>query len=225
MKLVDLMPLAIYNEQQNLSTRESLATALAGKIEIFYVFEARNLVVYEPIDESHHGKGTKNNMFGGPEAIELDIAPCDFIPVPPNVLRDLWAGMSDENSGVFLEWLIAESTPEGFGLTQMLSGRGREVTIDDLYVKKDASAGKSELEVAAGDKDKLNNTALKVIGLLMHQLAKSPKYASRSGPNKSQIKELLLTLAEDLKVSPYGLSKVDERLLTDAMKYLEDQKS
>jgi hypothetical protein len=59
----------------------------------------------------------------------------------------------------------------------------------------------------------------------MHQLAKSPKYASRSGPNKSQIKELLLTLAEDLKVSPYGLSKVDERLLTDAMKYLEDQKS
>jgi hypothetical protein len=58
----------------------------------------------------------------------------------------------------------------------------------------------------------------------MHYLAKSPKYASGTSPNKSQIKELLLDLATELKVNQYGLSKVDERLLVDAMKYLEEQK-
>ena len=65
---------------------------------------------------------------------------------------------------------------------------------------------------------------VKVIGLLMHHLAKSPKYASGTSPNKSQIKELLLDLAEELGVNPYGLSKVDERVLADALKYLETQK-
>jgi len=32
----------------------------------------------------------------------------------------------------------------------------------------------------------------KVIGLLMHHLAKTPKYASGSSLNRNQIKELLL---------------------------------
>ena len=69
-----------------------------------------------------------------------------------------------------------------------------------------------------------SNTSFKVIGLLMHHLAKSPRYASGTSPNKSQIKELLLDLASELEVNPYGLNKVDERLLTDALKYLEEQK-
>jgi len=70
-----------------------------------------------------------------------------------------------------------------------------------------------------------SNTALKVIGLLMHHLAKTPKYVLGDSPNKSQVKELLLDLAEELNVSSYGLSKVDERLLSDAMRYLEEQKN
>jgi len=35
---------------------------------------------------------------------------------------------------------------------------------------------------------------------------------------------LLLDLAEELGINPYGLSKVDERVLADALKYLETQK-
>ena len=72
--------------------------------------------------------------------------------------------------------------------------------------------------------DNASKTSLKVIALLMHHLAKSPKYASGTSPNKSQIKELLLELASELGIDPYGLNKVDERLLSDAMKYLEEQK-
>lgn len=73
--------------------------------------------------------------------------------------------------------------------------------------------------------DNASNTALKVIGLLMHHLAKSPRYVSGTSPNKSQIKELLIDLAEELNVNNYGLSKVDERLLANAMNYLESQKN
>ncbi|MDX2367519.1 MAG: hypothetical protein QNK36_03810 [Colwellia sp.] len=73
--------------------------------------------------------------------------------------------------------------------------------------------------------EKASNTALKVIGLLMLHLAKSPKYALGGQPNKSQIKELLLGLASESNIKEYGLSKVDERLLNDAMKYLETQKN
>jgi hypothetical protein len=69
-----------------------------------------------------------------------------------------------------------------------------------------------------------SSTALKVIGLLMHHLSKSPKYASGNAPNKSQIKELLLELAVELNVNNYGLNKVDERLLKEASDYLETQK-
>ena len=59
----------------------------------------------------------------------------------------------------------------------------------------------------------------------MHHLAKSPKYASGTSPNMSQIKELLLDLAEELDVNSYGLAKMDERILADAIKYLETQKT
>lgn len=73
--------------------------------------------------------------------------------------------------------------------------------------------------------EKPSATALKVIGLLMYHLSKSPKYASGETPNKSQIKELLLELAVEFGISNYGLSKVDERLLVDAIRHLETQKN
>jgi hypothetical protein len=66
---------------------------------------------------------------------------------------------------------------------------------------------------------------LKVIGLLLNYLAKNAKFQTGGNPNKSQVKELLIKLAEELKINPYGLAKVDERLLTDALKYLETQKN
>lgn len=74
-------------------------------------------------------------------------------------------------------------------------------------------------------KEPASKTALKVIGLLLHHLAKNPKYATGDNPNKSQIKELLVNLADELDINSYGLSKVDERLLSDALKYIENQKN
>ena len=70
-----------------------------------------------------------------------------------------------------------------------------------------------------------SSTALKVIGLLMHHLSKSPKYASGNAPNKSQIKGLLLDLAVELNVNNYGLNKIDEKLLKEASEYLKTQKN
>ena len=91
---------------------------------------------------------------------------------------------------------------------------------------------KQELREATPTKDAVHgnaasspsNASLKVIGLLMYHLAKSPKYASGTSPNKSQIKELLLDLALELEVDPYGLNKADERVLSEAMRYLGNQK-
>jgi hypothetical protein len=221
MNLADLIQLVKYNDKEGLTYRESLAKALAGKIEIFYVFDGMMLVIYDPIDDSHNGKGTENNMFGGPESIEIEYSPCDFIHLTPKVLRDLWGYVSYEDFEVRLGDLVYEHVPEGFKLATMLDGYARAITIDNLYIKPGLP---QETKVSGDNENKQSNNALKVIGLLMRHLAKTPKYASGDSPNKSQIKELLLDLAEELKVNSYGLSKVDERLLSDAMTYLEEQK-
>ena len=104
------------------------------------------------------------------------------------------------------------------------------ITLDAVYVsKQELEYAQGRHEIVTSPKQKIadgpSNTAFKVIGLLMLHLAKSPKYASGTSPNKSQIKELLLDLAEELGINPYGLSKVDERVLADALKYLETQKA
>lgn len=101
------------------------------------------------------------------------------------------------------------------------------ITLDQVHVLQStltsqADDNNSTMRNAKGN---ASNTALKAIGLLMHHLAKNPKYAIGTTPNKSQIKELLIELATDLGVNNYGLSKVDERLLSDAMKHLEEQKN
>jgi hypothetical protein len=100
------------------------------------------------------------------------------------------------------------------------------ITVEQVHIlKSEVSTNKASHGSKGATTDVPSNTSLKVIGLLMHQLAKSPKYASGTSPNKSQIKELLLDLAEELGINPYGLSKVDERVLADALKYLETQKA
>ena len=102
------------------------------------------------------------------------------------------------------------------------------LNIDDVFILENdikVRALKSNSDQRQST-SKPSNTALKVLGLLMHYLAKkNKKYASGSSPNKSQIKELLIDLAVELDINQYGLSKVDERLLTDALSYLESQKN
>jgi hypothetical protein len=224
MTLDELIPLSKYNKENDFNFRESLAKALTGKIEIYYVFDGRSYVIYEPEDANHKGKGTEGNLFGSSDAIEAVYAPCDFILLPQEVIRELWGMVSYKEFKVTLLDIIREKQPEGFKLHNMLDGWAREITIDTLYVRKDLGVKVAGSNGTVGGIEKTNNTALKVIGLLMHQLAKSPKYASGTSPNKSQIKELLLDLAEELGINPYGLSKVDERVLADALKYLETQK-
>lgn len=222
MNLDDLTPLVKYNEEHDLTYRETLATSLAGKIDIFYVFDGRSLVIYEPIDDSFRGKGTKGNMIGGPDDIELEYTPCDFIQLTPTILRELWGLVSYDNFKVELLTLIQEHEPEGFNLVKMLDGAKREITADNLYIYNNPAI-KDKAPTATEDKP--SKTSLKVIGLLMHHLARHSGYASGTSPNKSQIKELLLVLAEEVQVNDYGLQKVDERLLADAMRYLETQKN
>ena len=222
MKLDDLTPLAKYNEEHNLTYREALAKALAGKIDIFYVFDGMSLVIYRPIDDSFRGRGTKDNIIGDPDDIEIVYTPCDFIQLTQAILRELWGCVSYKKFKVKLISLMREQKPEGFKLKDMLDGAGRKVTVDNLYIYNNPTTKDT---TPAATEDKPSNTSLKVIGLLMHHLAKTPLYASGASPNKSQIKELLLKLAEELDVNNYGLSKVDERLLVEAMSYLENQKN
>jgi hypothetical protein len=222
MNLDDLTPLAKYNEDQGLTYRETLAKALAGKIDIFYVFDGRSLIIYEPIDDSYKGQGSKKNTIGGPDDIEIEYTPCDTLQLTPTFLRELWGAVFNEEFTVKLIELFYERVPEGFKLSKMLDGHDRDITTDNLYVNENSQ---QESKASSSTTDKPSNTSLKVIGLLMHHLAKSPRYASGTSPNKSQIKELLIDLAAELDINNYGLSKVDERLLADAMNYLEDQKN
>lgn len=124
-------------------------------------------------------------------------------------------GMNTNYNGGSLKWIL---DPE---LDELLN-------IDDVFILENdikVRALKSNSDQRQST-SKPSNTALKVLGLLMHYLAKkNKKYASGSSPNKSQIKELLIDLAVELDINQYGLSKVDERLLTDALSYLESQKN
>ena len=123
-------------------------------------------------------------------------------------------GQETDYSGGPLMWVPDTSINEVFGF-------------EDIYViESEAASLLPQVQTpSTGEIYKPKDSALKVIGLLMHHLAKSPRYASGTSPNKSQIKELLLELAVELDVNNYGLSKVDERLLAEAMKYLETQKN
>ena len=225
MQLDDLTSLSKYNDEHGLTYRESLAKALANKIDIYYVFDGRSYVVFEPHEEDLiDKKDDSQNWFGSHDALEREFAPCDFILLTPGIIRDLWGRISYEDFKVKLRELIEQSAPDGYHLSKMLDGESRLITIDNLYAdtKKNSQLMKKG---SHSDNQPNSSTALKVIGLLMHHLAKSPKYASGTSPNKSQIKELLLELAVELDINNYGLSKVDERLLAEAMKYLETQKN
>lgn len=219
----DLIPLDVFSKNNDLTVRETLAKAFSDKVELFYIFDHRALVIYEPINSSFKGKGTKENIIGDPDCIEIEYRSCDVVPITKNIVAELW-GHGEEK----LASLIYDLAPDGFSLQKMLDGSERLIKEDNVFIYQNAlaesynSTSKSE-NVPVSERP--TNTALKVIGFLMHHLAKSPKYSSGNKPNKSQIKELLLELSDELDVDSYGLSKVDERLLSDAMTYLDNQKN
>lgn len=216
----DLLPIELYAKNNKLSPKDVIGQAIMGKLDLYYVFDDMSLVIYKPLSEEYAAHGTENNMIAEPGHIEIEYTPKATVSISKVPLSLIFA-----NNQIELIDVIIGNAPEGFAFDRMLDGERRIVEANALFVNPDLTpAAAPSTAIAKELAERPSNTSLKVIGLLMHHLAKSPKYASGSSPNKSQIKELLLELASELGVNSYGLSKVDERLLADAMKYLEEQK-
>jgi hypothetical protein len=224
MQLDDLTPLAVYCENEKLIYRQVLAKALAGKVELYYVFDRWAEVTYVLEEDFINGTVTDKNFREAPSCVEKSYNICDFIQLTDGYLKGLWKAENSSYTWLYFEELFELGSPEGYVVASLDRESDDEAIIDNLFINPNPSTSNANDSAPSNANAKPSTTALKVIGLLMHHLAKSPKYASGSSPNKSQIKELLLELAVELDVNNYGLSKVDERLLAEAMKYLETQK-
>jgi hypothetical protein len=217
-KLDELLPIEVYAKTNEISVKEVIGLGILGRLNVFYAFDEPALVIYEPVLAY---KGTKINMEEDDRYVEY-LSP-DVIKIAKLPLNLLYANNQTE-----LINLIKANTPEGFMFDRMLDGANRIVDVNKVFVTTELLSQasthfeKKELQTFS---DRPTQTSLKVIGLFMRHLAKSPKYALGDQPNKSQIKELLLGLASEFNIKEYGLSKVDERLLKDAMNYLETQKN
>ena len=225
MQLDDLTPLAVYCEKEKLTYRQVLAKALASKIDIYYVFDRWAEVAYVLEEDFINGTVTDKNFDEAPSYIEHAYNICDFILLTDGYLKGLWKAENDSKNRLYFEELFDLGTPEGYVLANLNRESDDDAITDNLFINPNPIASKTSEHPSASASAKHSTTSLKIIGLLMHHLAKSPKYASGSSPNKSQIKELLLELAVELDVNNYGLNKVDERLLTEALKHLETQKN
>lgn len=221
-KLEDLVPIELYSKNEQLSPKDVVGLGVMGKLDIFYIFDGHLLAIYDPESDSYKAQGTKNNMVADEGCIEYEYLPGDLLQVSRPPLNLLFTFNQIE-----LIDLIKGNTPKGFNFSKMLDGRGRIVELSKLLVDP-SSERQKPIETQTPEilefSNHPSNASLKVIGLLMLHLAKSKRYAAGDAPNKSQIKELLLSLADEFNVKEYGLSKVDERLLTDALRHLETQK-
>ncbi len=225
MKLDELAPLHKYIQAQGLTYKEALARALANKLDIYYVFDQWTRVSYVLEEDFINGTVTDKTFRESPNLIEHEYETCDLVSLTPDHIRWLWNAGSTDLSNLTVVELLEPGKPEGYVIAGLVGETEEMLVIDNLFVDPNPKSRQADQDAPEAANEKPSSTALKVVGLLMHHLAKSPKYASGSSPNKSPIKELLLDLAGELGVSTYGLSKVDERLLTEAMRYLETQKN
>lgn len=221
MQLEQLTPLAKYNQTQGLSCRETIAKALAGQINVYYIFDRWSQLVYTLKDDLHKDKVSSEVL---PRTVEYIYDIGDTIKLTEKYLKALWQTETNKKDELGFADFFMQGEPEDLVYTSCLRERYEESIIENIFVDPKPTSSVHIQKNTGSIQEKPSFTALKVIGLLMHHLAKSPKYASGTSPNKSQIKELLLELAIELEVNPYGLSKVDERILAEAMKYLEEQK-
>jgi len=203
MELNELISISTLLESKKISFREAMDLALMNELNVFYVMEGFEVVEF--LD-------TKTMQI-----ITSDFEGGEIFRLPREVIKKLWINgectFSDLLNEVYQKDLEVHRTWEWSG--------PKTITTDNIFIEKRHFNRPKNIQKTDSNGTK---TALKVIALLMYHLSKSPKYASGSSPNKSQIKELLLELAIELEVNPYGLSKVDERILAEAMKYLEEQK-
>lgn len=221
MQLDELIPLDKYNQTQGLACRETLAKALAGQIDVYYIYDRWSKLVYTVKDDLTKDKADSEAL---PRTVEYIHDVGDTIKLTEKYIKALWWAETNTQDDFTFEDFFMRGEPEDLVFTSCLREQNEETITDNIFVDPKPPSLKRSQKSPDNTLDKPSSTALKVIGLLMHHLAKSPKYASGASPNKSQIKELLLELASELNVNSYGLSKIDERLLADAMKYLEEQK-
>jgi hypothetical protein len=242
-QLRNLIKITDTTEKYGVSSSEILFDALEGKLSLFAI---SNMDIRERlipcIDGGFHEGTTVGEyihqfdpQFKDSEYIEIQLG--QILPIYEKQIKalivnqkfsevELYRPLATGKEGLVLDYWKSEREVFGFegGFLPYPA-----IELEDVHVLEQGLVSISsdkEKTTSTGNisTENASSTALKVIGLLMHQLAKSPKYASGTSPNKSQIKELLLDLAEELGINPYGLSKVDERVLADALKYLETQK-
>ena len=140
-------------------------------------------------------------------------------------MKGLWKARNKDNNKLYFEELFDLGAPKGYVIASLGRESDDQSITDNLFIDPNPSSSNAKEQLSDNLVTKPSTTSLKVIALLMHHLAKSPRYASGKSPNKSQIKKLLLELADELDIDDYGLNKVDERLLAEALKYLETQKN
>ena len=209
MNLQDLEAISDHIQSKKITFKSLMHQALDGGTEIFYVIPEMTFVTFHYTEP---WRGPVKN-----ESYVQDFEIGDTILLSEHVIKELW--ITGKTS---LSQVLNSDSPAGFEVINFPNEDDFAITAEDLYLRKGVMAATNDQKQTI---QQPSTTALKVIGLLMHHLAKSPKYASGSSPNKSQIKELLLELDNELDINHSGLSKVDERLLAEAMKYLETQKN
>ncbi|NRP58360.1 MULTISPECIES: hypothetical protein [unclassified Marinobacterium] len=235
--LRDLINLSEAASTIKLDVSDLLFNALEGKLDLFTISTSERTLdlfpckkewvdeegffidTYDRENRQHFELEIGQVLALNKSAIKGLIVNQKFLEV--ELLRNLGDDLTDTE---FDHWRTAE---ELYDHHKWVDGKPsyKEVELDNIFMLKSEVNSSKQLSTSPVNNALASNTSLKVIGLLMHHLAKSPKYASGTSPNKSQIKELLLELAVELDVNNYGLSKVDERLLAEAMKYLETQKN
>ncbi|NRP60369.1 hypothetical protein [Marinobacterium sp. xm-d-564] len=235
--LRDLINLSEAASTMKLDVSDLLFDALEGKLDLFTISKTDRTIDLIPckkewIDEekffidNYDQANSQHTEINIGQILALNESAIKGLIVNKHcseveLLRNLGDDLTDTD---FDHWRTAE---ELYDHHKWVDGKPsyKEVELDNIFMLKSEVNSSKQLSTSPVNNALASNTSLKVIGLLMHHLAKSPKYASGTTPNKSQIKELLLELAVEMDVNNYGLSKVDERLLAEAMKFLETQKN
>lgn len=244
LELTDLVSIEKATKSLNLDVDELLLQALSGKVTLFVVSNKKYREVLIPCKMGvlHHtdpGNIIEQYVPLIDQVAYVDVELGQIIELQPSQIKQLllnqafsevelyktFLDIDDDTDGLLWkserEIYNWEDEELGYPLPSYPDIELESVKVSKTYIKQ----YKTQPSESKSSGDVSSRTALKVVGLLMHHLAKSPKYASGNTPNKSQIKALLLDLAAEFDVNEYGLSKVDERLLKEAMDYLEDQKN
>jgi hypothetical protein len=187
-KLEDLTPIELYSNNNQLNIREVIGLGLMGKLDIFCIFVAPSLVIYEPESEQQAALGTKNNMVADDGCVEIEYLPGDLLPVTKRPINLLYT-----NSQTELINLVKGNTPDGFKFGCMLDGSKRIVDAGKVFIDPATLRQQPLPQQAQELASRPTKTSLKTVGLLMMHLAKSPKYESGNTLTRVKLRSYYLT--------------------------------